>query len=210
MIKTIIFDFDGVINDSFSYFYPLIKDGMKCIGKDMTEDQYRGFFNNNVHKSFREFIGNEEKISQFLEFRKNKYFDYYKPKLFPGIASLLKKIKKYNLTIASSGNQEGILKLLKDNGLDDLFDFILSTSEPTKEHIIKEILEKTNALPEETFMISDTTGDILIAKELDLKTIAVTWGFHSLETLKKSNPDHIANNIDELSATLIDENGSTK
>jgi phosphoglycolate phosphatase len=208
MLKTIIFDFDGVINDSFQCFFPLIREGMAYIGKSLSEDQYRSFFRDNVHKAFKEFIDDEGKYKKFMEFRKNNFAKYYRPKLFPGIPDLLQKLKnKYKLAIASSGNKNSILKILENQKIDMLFQIVLATTEPTKENVIKEILRETNSSPEEAVIISDTTGDMSMAKRIGLKTIGVTWGFHSASTLNAAHPDFIVNSLQELKS-LITKNGN--
>src|SRR3990167_8726887 len=100
----IIFDFDGVLADSFETFYPLIRDGMEHIGLRLTRIQYRDFFLKNVHQGFKDFIKDEDKYSIFSEFRTKNYDKYYNAKLFPGTAKFLGEISKGSiLTIASSG-----------------------------------------------------------------------------------------------------------
>lgn len=208
MLKTIIFDFDGVINNSFQYFFPLIRDGMAYIGKALSEDQYRNFFNDNVYKAFKEFIDDEEKYKKFMKFRKDNFAKYYRPKLFPGITDLLQNLKnKYKLAIASSVDKNSILKILENQKINTLFQTVLATTEPTKKNIIKEILRETNTSPKETVIVSDTTGDISMAKRMGLKTIGVTWGFHSASTLHAAHPDFIVNNLQELQS-LINKNGN--
>src|SRR3989344_106985 len=95
--KLIIFDFDGVLADSFDTFYLLIKDGMKQAGFSFTPDQYRNLFIGNVHQGFKDFINDKKKYLAFSEFRKAHYDKYYyaknnQVKLFPGALGFLKKI----------------------------------------------------------------------------------------------------------------------
>ena len=52
--------------------------------------------------------------------------------------------------------------------------------------------------PDECIFVTDTLGDLLEAKELNIGTIAVTWGYHEEERLKFGHPDIIINNFDEL------------
>ena len=73
MFKVIVFDFDGVLADSFDYFYSLIRDGMKHVGFSFTKKQYRDLFIGNVHQGFRNFINNDQKYLAFSEFRKTNY-----------------------------------------------------------------------------------------------------------------------------------------
>lgn len=198
-IKLIIFDFDGVLADSFDSFFPLIRDSMKTVGLSLTPNQYRSFFMGNVHQGFMDFINDEEKYSVFSEFRKNNYDKYYKARLFPGVVESLKQLqKKYILTIASSGKRTNIVNLLKKNKIGNLFDIILATTEYTKENMIREILRKSKINPEQAVMITDTVGDLKVAKKSGLKTAAVTWGFHSAKMLKSEKPDCLANSFKML------------
>ena len=200
----IIFDFDGVLADSFDTFYPLVRDAMKSVGLSLTPDQYRDFFIGNVHQSFKDFIKDADKYSKFSKFRNSNYTKYYtdkktKAKLFPEAISFLKEISKnYILTVASSGRENNIKNLLGENGVKNLFSLILADSATSKECVIKEILDKFGKKPETSVMITDTVGDIVTAKGSGLKTIAVTWGFHSAKLLQSAKPDFLANNFTML------------
>lgn len=203
-IKLIIFDFDGVLADSFSAFYLLIRDAAKHIGLSITPDQYRNFFMGNVHQSFKDFIKDPDKYSKFFEFRNSNYNKYYndkknKAKLFPEAPDFLQRISKnYILTIASSGRENNITDLLERAGLKNLFSLIIANSANSKTCVVKEILNKFKVTPKEIVMITDTVGDLKIAKKSGLKTIAVTWGFHSARLLKSAKPDYLANNFKML------------
>ena len=80
---------------------------------------------------------------------------------------------------------------------------ILATGEYTKENMIKEIMNKFESKPEETIMITDTVGDIKLAKKMGLKNIAVTWGFHSKKILKTTEPDFIADSFLSLTSIIF-------
>lgn len=206
--KLIIFDFDGVLADSFDTFYPLMRDVMKHVDLSLTKEQYSNFFIDNVHQSIKNFIGNNEKYIVAMKFRNSNYNKYYYDKyhgakLFPGAIKLLRKVERdYVLTIASSGKQNNIKKLLEENDIKNLFGMILASTATSKEGMIDQILNKFNAERKETTMVSDTVGDIKIAKKLGLKTIATTWGFQTIKTLTKSKPSSLVRNFDELSHLL--------
>lgn len=202
--KLLIFDFDGVLADTFDTFYPLIRDAMKSIGLSLAPDQYRNFFISNVHQSLKDFIGDDKKHQAFVEFRNSKYDEYYsgkyyKARLFPEATNFLEEIgKNHILTIASSGRENNIKNLLEENGILSLFNLVLANSATSKSGMIKEILNKLNSSPENVTMITDTIGDINIAKEIGLKTIAVTWGFQSTNTLRSAKPDLLANSFKDI------------
>lgn len=204
----LIFDFDGVLADSFEYFYSLISISMKHVGRSLTRNQYRNLFIGNVHQGFRDLINDDQKYTIFSEFRKTNYDQHYYDKnkgvkLFPEVSEFIKEIKnRHILTIASSGNQDTVENLLEKNKIKRFFSLILANSAYTKEGMINEILNKFQFKPEDSLMITDTVGDIEVAKKNGLKTLAVTWGFHSERLLKSSKPDLTANDFNELITCL--------
>jgi phosphoglycolate phosphatase len=204
-MKTIIFDFDGVLADSFSFFYKIIKTSMESIGRDLTEEQYRDFFRINAHQAFKDFIGDEDAFRRFAQIREKEVTTRKEEiKLFDGVEDMLDQLNDegYVLSIASSGSIDLIRKILIRHDIDDLFEVVLARPDLSKSGKIREILNRTSTVPEEAVMISDTVGDILVAKEMGLETIAVTWGYHSFEILQESCPDDIVNSIEELGDIL--------
>jgi phosphoglycolate phosphatase len=204
-MKTIIFDFDGVLADSFEPLYLLNKEAFSLIGIDFSQDDYKNLFKMNIHSGFRSFIANDQDYDTFLNFKKNNFGKYYSSvELFPEVPTFLEKIQNSNLAIASATLAEFVEGLLKKQNLDKLFGLIGGTSKFSKEEQFIEILKKFNASNQDVYMISDTCGDISSAKKSGLKTIAVTWGFHSEEELLVSSPDKVAHDFKELSSYLTD------
>lgn len=205
MKRLIIFDFDGVLADTFDTFYPLMRDGMKLVGRSFRMQQYRDLFINNVHRGFKDlFKRDKDKYSKFLEFRNTNYDKYYydkrhKAKLFPEALKFLKEASKNHiLTITSSGRQKNVEDLLKKYRISNLFALIIANGAMSKTYMLEEIIGKFGARPKETIMITDTIGDIKTAKNLGLKTIAVTWGFQTEDTLESAKPTIIVNSFKEL------------
>jgi len=204
----IIFDFDGVLADSFDYFYALNRDGMKHVGLSFTKEDYRNLFIDNVHRGFKDFINNNQKYLAYSEFRKanydRRYYDKERGvKLFPKVPIFLKKISKaYLLAVASSGQQKNIRNLLNKAGVESLFDLILADSNYSKKETIKKILNKHRVNSEQTFFVTDTVGDVKAAKKCGLKTIAITWGFHDKKTLMTAGPDYIVADFKALGSIL--------
>ena len=60
-------------------------------------------------------------------------------------------------------------------------------------HFLKEF--KLIKQPESCAIVSDLGGDVNIAKKIDLTTFAVTTGFAKYESLNKTNPDAIFEDI---------------
>ena len=75
-----------------------------------------------------------------------------------------------------------------------------------KTALIEALLQRENITPTENIlMIGDRFGDILAAAANGIKGIGVTYGFGSLEELKKAGAHRIANSVEELEALLRNE-----
>jgi len=64
-------------------------------------------------------------------------------------------------------------------------------------------MERNNIKPSSSaVMIGDTHFDVLGAKEQGISSVAVTYGFGTLETLRACFPDHIVDSVSELEELL--------
>lgn len=198
--KAIIFDFDGVLADSFDHVYALNKIAMAKFGINLSKEQYKDFFNGNIHAALRNFIKDDDVYKRFSEVRQKNFNKYYSSvKLFPEAIEFLNKIKeKFILAIASSGMRDQIINLLKDGNIEKYFQIIAANSDHSKEQTICEIMEKLEILSEKSLFISDTCGDLILAKKLGFRAVGVSWGFQSLDRLKSASPDFIAENFTAL------------
>ncbi len=65
------------------------------------------------------------------------------------------------------------------------------------------MFEKYNLKPEECIFVTDTTGDIIEARKINLRTITVTWGYHNKELLESEYPFCIVDTPDELLKAIV-------
>lgn len=197
--KLIIFDFDGVLADSFESLYRLNALASEEIGKKMSRKQYRDFFTGNLVKKFQEFCGGHNNYEKFCDFKKNVYWEHYSDiKMFPYATNLVSELKNDNtiLAIISATNPDFIKKILAKFKIEDKFDFILDSGGGSKIEMIREIAKKSKV--DDIYFISDTCNDIEYAKKAGVKTIAVSWGFHNPRMLFQSQPDFILKNYKDI------------
>ena len=76
------------------------------------------------------------------------------------------------------------------------FQYVLGTEERNFKHkpnpeIINYIMDKLNVSKEDTVIIGDSKSDILTAKNAEIDTIAVTYGYDTIENLAKTNPTYM-------------------
>ena len=72
-------------------------------------------------------------------------------------------------------------------------DFMLSK----KEKILYAVKKYTAAL-KDIFYVGDTTGDIKEGTHAGVKTVGVTWGWHSKDKMTAAKPDYLFDDPQEL------------
>lgn len=203
----IIFDFDGVLADSFGTLYKINALAFKALGEELTKGQYRNFFISDFNDGIKKLCGNEKNYEELMNFRKKIKEKYYGAvKLFPHTKPLILRLKKqgFNLGIISITSEELVKMLLDKFGLADCFDFILSSAGASKTEMLRRAIRSNGYKINKSYFIADTFNDICYGKKAGLKTIAVLWGFHAKELLLKSRPDFILKNYKEIFSIIND------
>lgn len=193
-MKTIIFDFDWVIHDTFSFHLNKIKEFFKI---DLSEENYRQLHDWNL------FNANSPEPIKTIWWE--KYIDFIYPEIIKlkidkkVKESLVKLGNKYRLNIVSSWWTKNVVDYLKNNNIFQLFDEILCYEfNKSKVYKFNHIFEKYNYLKEDCIFVTDTLWDVFEANELWLKTIAVDFWYHQKERLEKWNPYKIISDFSEL------------
>ncbi len=203
----IIFDFDGVLSDSFGILYKINKESADRVGISLSKKEYKSFFKGNIHKTRKIlFKGDLEKSRRFSEARENFFSLYYTSenvKLFKFVPYLIKKLnKKTELFIVSSSPKKFVADILEKNKLISYFRGIIGVGVWGKRRIIQNYLGETKSI-DCSYFVTDTVGDIKEAKGLGIKIVVVGWGFHSLGALRKFDPDFFVNNYNDLEKILL-------
>lgn len=198
MSKAVIFDFDGVIVDSFE----MCLETNKLFIPEMTPEGYREKFEGNFFK--------KSNITK-LDKTQFEYFDIYTEKLkglkaIDGIRDFLEHLSsEYDLYIVTSSIKGAVLDFLRSNDIEYFKEVFGAEEAVSKVEKIEHILNEYNHSHADTVFITDTLGDIREAEEAKIDTIAVTWGFHEAERLQKGNPQAIVNNLFELHQEIVNE-----
>ena len=208
MFKNIIFDWSGVIKDCFEAHVWSVGRMMEIFGgseisreelKENWEQPYMNFWK----KYFPDLTLEEEQKVYYEVLSRD---DCPKSNSLPGIVDLIKKNKKDGAFIAviSSDSPDTLLKEVKEYGLENIFDEII-TDVHDKTEGLRKIMNENNFKKEETVFIGDSNHEIEVGKEAGIKTIAVTWGFCTENKLKSTNPDYLVHNIEELEKILLND-----
>ncbi len=184
----VIFDFDGVIADSFTQAYETAKEF--CVHK--TEDSYRKQYEGNIWEYEHQMDGLDHSVCNHTM----DWFSAFVPRfekessLFPGMDAVVKHLAEHHtLVIVSSSIGHAIEHFLKKHHLREYFEDILDSNVNTSKAVkIGMVFEKYRVLPVQCIMITDSRGDIVEAASRGVDSIAVTWGYNKRAALVPGNP----------------------
>jgi phosphoglycolate phosphatase len=114
-------------------------------------------------------------------------------KFFPGVNKFLYDLKDkgYKLAIISSNRVENINKFIEFNKL-NIFDFVHGKTDLFgKAGYLEKFLKDYNLKRTEVIYVGDEIRDVEACKKVGIKIIGVSWGLHTIETLKKNGVDYI-------------------
>lgn len=187
MIKLIIFDYDGVIVDSFPIYHQIYKKICEKFGKNWppTIEEFRKIYGNNSNDCYRNLGFNEEQKLEATKIIKQELSNY-EPKIFEGIEDTLKKLQgQYKLAVVSSSPHEEVERKLRKFGLNGLFDFVIGRPHHQLERFVKtEHLKKVAGdlgfTEDEVLLIGDRNVDFVEGSAAGLKNIILVdygWGY---------------------------------
>ncbi len=123
--------------------------------------------------------------------------------LYPGIAELIGTLDEagWLLGVATGKSDRGLALCLAHHGIAHHF-VTLQTADrhPSKPHpaMLRQAMAEAGAVPESTVMIGDTHFDIDMGLAAGVRTIGVTWGYHSVAELRAAGAHAIAMDMAEL------------
>ncbi len=197
--KIILFDFDGVIVNTFDAAFEIIKNN----NPELTKADYRSHFEGNIYDAIKDNdkTYRDEVMNQFFHHYNNRLMEH---SLDEPIAEIIKQLSaNFLLFIISSSSNSGIRNYLHKHHLDTCFiDVFASEAGLSKVEKITSVLHNYQAQPNECLFITDTLGDIKEARKASVESIAVTWGYHPIETLQKGVPYAIVESPQELTGAI--------
>ncbi len=207
--KFILFDFDGVIVDSFKPAFDVQK--MRC--PHLTEENYRKRFEGNINDWQDPADVHTPECRLDLDFFK-EYIPRMKTevRVVPQMESVISELEKqYTLIVISSTISAPIKELLEFEGLAPHFAEIMGNDvHKSKIEKMKMVFAKYGAAPSDCVFITDTLGDMREAEKMNVAAIGVAWGFHSIDTLEKGKPFRIVKTSKELLGAVGDYFSNTQ
>lgn len=127
--------------------------------------------------------------------------------LYDGMAELLRRLSDsgWQLAVATGKSDRGLTACLDTHGLTELF-VSLQTADrhPSKPHpsMIDQCLADAGVERADAVMIGDTTFDIDMARNAQVRALGVSWGYHSPDELLACGAAAIAEDVAQLETLL--------
>lgn len=201
--KTIIFDFDGTIANSLEGFieiYNQLAMQYNCRPVNSTDvPRLRQLGPKAVVKELKIPFWKLPLIIKKVLSQFNKNISQIEPQHM--ICDVIRQLhdQGYLIGIMTSNKTASVQSFLDNNGLDSIVSFVYSEKNVNgKDKALRYILHDKQINAHDSVYIGDEVRDMIAAKKVGMKTIAVSWGFNTKEALQAEQPDFIVDRPEQL------------
>lgn len=141
-------------------------------------------------------------VGEVVELYKQAFFArrqdglLYEP-LYDGIVDLLENLRSagWLLAVATGKSDRGLNACLTNHGIIDQF-VSLQTADrhPSKPHpaMLEAALFEAGVSPRQAVMIGDTSFDMVMARDANVRAMGVAWGYHTPDELREAGAESVA------------------
>lgn len=207
--KHFIFDFDGVISDSYELaveqFNEIRNDIFPQLPKVETKKDMAIVYSGALKTCLNQWIGQEGTKTFFNHHSKRMQELAETIKPFHGVIEVLNSLGKKKVSIVTSSYSEAVKNILsKDTSFDEDLIYKIAGRElqQSKTEKIIDILSELRLTKEDAVYVGDLESDILYCREVPIDIISVGYGYHPSDYLQTFNPTYFTDSVDGLGALL--------
>ena len=216
MYRYVIFDMDGTILDTLED----IADATNWVCQQHgwpghPVEAFKQFVGNGASKLLERVVPSEVEVTHDLQVQlTNEFTDRYtgqgarKTQAYRGMPQALERLKAAGITTAVLTNKPDVaVPPLVARYYPGVFSHTQGAllDVPTKPDptLLRRLMGRMGAVPEETLFVGDSNVDIQTAKNGGLASCGVLWGFRTREELEAEGADYIVETPEELAHLIL-------
>jgi phosphoglycolate phosphatase-like HAD superfamily hydrolase len=201
-LKTILFDFDGTLVDTFAAALAIANRiapefGYRPVRADEI-DTLRGW----PYRKIVDHLGVAwHKLPGIASRIRNELAeDLERLEIVEGLPQVLSELRARGLElgILTSNTRENVQRFLSARSIEDFASIDTSSSLWGKHRRLKWLLKRHRRSIDEVAYVGDEVRDIQATQELGMRMVAVTWGYSSKALLASHAPTHLIEHPREL------------
>ena len=212
MYKMLIFDWDGTVIDSQARIIASMQAAADELGHDpLCPEAVRNIIGLGLPEAIRALI--PEICPDGTERMRERYAHHFlvqnktPTELYPGVRQTLVNLREkgFRLAVATGKSRRGLDRVLEQTKLGELFEITRCADETCSKpdpRMLAEILAETGLTASDAVMIGDTEYDLEMSQRIRMDGVAVSYGAHQLERLRRFKPVTEIHHFPELELWL--------
>jgi pyrophosphatase PpaX len=213
VLRAALFDFDGTLVDTTELIYQSMRHATgEVLGREIPRETLMANVGQPLPRQM-ELIDAEraEALLESYRLHNEEHHDLLIGE-FPGVKRSLARLSAGGVRVAVVTSKRRFsleMALERFPGLGAVVDRFV-TMEDTTEHkphpapLLKGLVFLGDIPPEEAAYVGDSPFDVGAAKAADVKSVAVSWGAFSEDTLRTAEPDHLVPDLDTAVDLLLE------
>lgn len=202
-----IFDWDGTVSNSLEKIVQCVQKSAQALDiEQRTVDEVKTIIGLSLPKAIETLYPDlHEKKRELMA---DTYSDVFVKNdtptpLYPGVETTLEQLKErgHTLAVATGKSRKGLDRVLVRSGVTHHFSATRCADETASKPdplMLFELLSELGFEPQNAVMIGDTTFDMEMARNADIKRIGVSFGSHHESQLVEYKPEGILNKFEDL------------
>jgi HAD superfamily hydrolase (TIGR01509 family) len=207
VVKTVVFDWDGTLLDSFPAGYRASVTVLRHFGIEVDRRRFLETYSPNWYDSYL-MLGVPEKEWDNADRLWRETYHRQTSRLFPFVTAMLETLRGggFDLGLVTSGDRERVLGELDRTGLSGTFSAVVcfEDTREKKPHPapLARGLERLGALPSETVYVGDRPEDVQMGRRVGTFTIGVESEYGPRALLAEAAPDLLLPDASHLPASF--------
>lgn len=203
--QLVIFDFDGTLADSMTFFRGLLPELSRKFGFRLPEgDELEAMRGRPPREVMRTLGIPGWKLPLIAVHARKRARAAERFPLFDGTVELIETLSAQGIAVAIvSSNAEAVVRrALGAEVSARISAWSCGAGMFGKAKHFRDVMKTLKADPARTVAVGDETRDIEAAREVGIRSVAVSWGFAPREALQAAGPDHAFDDGPALKAFL--------